>query len=136
MYAFGLLGAFTVTCVGLDIIRYRERKAAQVAVLSPRVDHRDDDERSSTVRSNGRHNSFVSNHLSPLSLFNGHRGSGEASRKGATLAAASSFRSRIVGVWRLLDFWLGRLTTLLAIPAGPITPTPHPLPTPFGAPSV
>src|SRR5437588_9351076 len=31
MYAFGLLGAFTVTCVGLDIIRYRERGVAQTA---------------------------------------------------------------------------------------------------------
>src|SRR5436305_4980337 len=27
MYAFGLLGAFTLTCLGLDIVRYRERKA-------------------------------------------------------------------------------------------------------------
>jgi amino acid transporter len=26
MYAFGLLGAFTLTCVGMDIVRYRERK--------------------------------------------------------------------------------------------------------------
>jgi len=25
MYAFGLLGAFTLTCLGLDIVRYRER---------------------------------------------------------------------------------------------------------------
>jgi len=132
MYAFGLLGAFTVTCVGLDIIRYRERKAAQVAVLSPRVDHRDDDERSSTVRSNGRHNSFVSNHLSPLSLFNGHRGSGEASRKGATLAGASSFRSRIVVVWRRLDFWLGLLTTLLVMLAWSISIISQPLATAFG----
>src|SRR6266851_2960986 len=29
MYAFGLLGAFTVTCIGLDIVRYRERKAVR-----------------------------------------------------------------------------------------------------------
>src|SRR5690242_17995275 len=29
MYAFGLLGAFTLTCLGLDIVRYRERKAAR-----------------------------------------------------------------------------------------------------------
>ena len=29
MYAFGLLGAFTLTCLGLDIIRHRERKAAR-----------------------------------------------------------------------------------------------------------
>jgi amino acid transporter len=132
MYAFGLLGAFTVTCVGLDIIRYRERKAAQVAVLSPRVDHRDDDGRGSSVRSNGRHNSFVSNHLSPLSLFNGHRGPGEASWRGATLADASSFRSRIVVVWRRLDFWLGLLTTLLVMLAWSISIISQPLATAFG----
>ncbi len=29
MYAFGLLGAFTLTCLGLDIVRFRERKAAR-----------------------------------------------------------------------------------------------------------
>src|SRR5947209_754953 len=29
LYAFGLLGAFTLTCLGLDIIRHRERKAAR-----------------------------------------------------------------------------------------------------------
>jgi len=26
MYAFGLLGAFTLTCVGMDVVRYRQRK--------------------------------------------------------------------------------------------------------------
>src|SRR5947209_11920086 len=26
LYAFGLLGAFTLTCLGIDILRYRERK--------------------------------------------------------------------------------------------------------------
>jgi len=31
MYAFGLLGAFTLTCLGLDIVRHRERKAARTA---------------------------------------------------------------------------------------------------------
>ncbi len=29
MYAFGLLGAFSLTCLGLDIVRYRERKRRQ-----------------------------------------------------------------------------------------------------------
>src|SRR5260221_4468927 len=29
LYAFGLLGAFSLTCLGLDIIRHRERKAAR-----------------------------------------------------------------------------------------------------------
>jgi amino acid transporter len=31
MYAFGLLAAFTLTCLGLDIVRHRERKAARTA---------------------------------------------------------------------------------------------------------
>src|SRR5579864_2761836 len=34
LYAFGLLGAFTLTCVGLDIVRRRERKAARAARAS------------------------------------------------------------------------------------------------------
>ena len=29
MYAFGLLGAFSLTCLGLDIVRYRERQQAR-----------------------------------------------------------------------------------------------------------
>src|SRR5207249_2849211 len=31
MYAFGLLGAFMLTCLGLDLIRHRERRAAHAA---------------------------------------------------------------------------------------------------------
>ena len=36
LYAFGLLGAFAVTCVGLDIVRHRERKAAKVEQATSR----------------------------------------------------------------------------------------------------
>src|SRR5205807_6059171 len=36
MYAFGLLGAFTLTCLGLDLVRYRERKAAQARLQAYR----------------------------------------------------------------------------------------------------
>jgi len=34
MYAFGLLGAFTLTCLGLDIVRYRDWKKARSASLN------------------------------------------------------------------------------------------------------
>src|SRR6202165_1135312 len=34
LYAFGLLGAFTLTCVGLDIVRRRERRAARAERVS------------------------------------------------------------------------------------------------------
>ena len=30
MYAFGLLGAFTLTCLGMDVLRFRERRLARV----------------------------------------------------------------------------------------------------------
>jgi hypothetical protein len=32
MYAFGLLGAFTLTCLGLDIVRYRDMKRARASL--------------------------------------------------------------------------------------------------------
>src|SRR5258708_29465551 len=35
MYAFGLLCAFTLTCLGLDLVRYRERKAARAQRYVP-----------------------------------------------------------------------------------------------------
>ena len=34
LYAFGLLGAFTLTCLGLDIVRHCERKAARAERVS------------------------------------------------------------------------------------------------------
>jgi amino acid transporter len=33
MYAFGLLGAFSLTCLGLDILRWRERRVAAAAAM-------------------------------------------------------------------------------------------------------
>src|SRR5213080_754747 len=35
MYAFGLLGAFTLTCLGLDLVRYRERRAIRAKRYQP-----------------------------------------------------------------------------------------------------
>ncbi|MGC2034453.1 MAG: APC family permease [Thermoplasmata archaeon] len=37
LYAFGLLGAFSVTCVSLDVIRWRERRAPRSPRSSPRT---------------------------------------------------------------------------------------------------
>jgi amino acid transporter len=127
MYAFGLLGAFTVTCVGLDIIRYRERRALQADVLSDRIDH-DAHRDGSATKGGGSRNSFVSNSRFPLSLFNGH----SASSDGTALVGASLLRASIVGVWRRLDFWLGVLTTLLVMLAWSISIVSQPLATAFG----
>src|SRR6266487_3132013 len=133
MYAFGLLGAFTVTCVGLDIIRYRERKSAQ-AVLLDRPDHHGYNEHNSTKRGGGFFRPFFANQLSPFSLShgNGHRATTSPLREWLTLAGASSLRQRIAALWKRLDFWLGVLTTLLVMLAWSISIVSQPLATTFG----
>src|SRR5437868_12421965 len=41
LYAFGLLGAFTLTCLGLDLVRYRERKAARARAYTLPAEHQE-----------------------------------------------------------------------------------------------
>src|SRR6266478_5237504 len=102
MYAFGLLGAFTVTCVGLDIIRYRERRAAQAAILFDRSDNHHDNGHDPTTRNGRFHHSSASNLLPHLSLFNGHHTLGGAFQGGVVPAVTSSLRDKIIGVWQRL----------------------------------
>jgi len=128
MYAFGLLGAFTVTCVGLDIIRYRERRALQADVHFQRQHNHDADRDSSTAKSGRFQGSSVSAPRFSLSLLNGH----SAFLDRTALAGTSLLRARIVGVWRRLDFGLGVLTTLLVVLAWSIGIVSQPLATAFG----
>ena len=130
MYAFGLLGAFTVTCVGLDIIRYRERKAVLADFLADRLEHHEHNGQSSGEWNSQFRNSFLSNHLSSLSRFNGYRASGDASGKRWALADAVARWG--TGLWKRLDFWLGVLTTLLVVLAWSISIVSQPLATAFG----
>ena len=127
MYAFGLLGAFTVTCIGLDIIRFRERRETQAALSTERPAH-DADRDSAIPRGNGSANSSASNSWFPLSLLNGRRVAPERT----VLAGASALRARLATVWRRLDFWLGVLTTILVVLAWSISIVSQPLATLFG----
>src|SRR3989441_9027282 len=72
MYAFGLLGAFTVTCLGLDIIRYRERREGRTGALH-QADKRNANGHASAAPGGKLADSFIANHASPPSLFNGQR---------------------------------------------------------------
>jgi amino acid transporter len=111
MYAFGLLGAFSLTCLGLDIVRYRERKAARaIAAHLPGGDGMvraspDQVQRNATEltreyeRTNG---SAAVGGLDPETI--------------AMLATpARNWRTRLYDLWYNLDFWLGILTTFLVI---------------------
>ncbi len=128
MYAFGLLGAFTVTCVGLDIIRYRERRALQADIHFQRQQNHDADGDSSTAKNGRLQSPSVSAPPFPPSLFNGHN----AFLDRTALADTSLLRTRMVDMWRRLDFGLGVLTTLLVALAWSISIVSQPLATAFG----
>jgi amino acid transporter len=132
MYAFGLLGAFTVTCAGLDIIRYRERKLARATVPPDPRNHHDNNGYNSITKSEGFQSLSYSSYPSSLSPSNGQKASEVPSPMRAALAGISPLRARIAAIWKRLDFWLGVLTTLLVMLAWSISIVSQPLATAFG----
>jgi amino acid transporter len=115
LYAFGLLGAFTLTCLGLDIIRYRERKAART--LAARL---------SNANTNGASQPSTDNMLyrAAESRLENAGLNGPASASGLQLeniemlaSPVRNWRTRIRELWYNIDFWLGVLTTFLVATA-------------------
>jgi hypothetical protein len=104
LYAFGLLGAFTLTCLGVDVIRHRER-VSMTQVQSSQETHE-----------NG-HAAFVRvPHASLLTDQEAVSANGQKATETTTPVRSMSFSGlqRMIGkVWRELDFWLGVLTTAL-----------------------
>jgi len=111
MYAFGLLGAFSLTCLGLDIVRYRERKAARA--IAAHLLGGDGMVRASADQ--GLRN--VTELTQEYEHTNGPTVvSGLDPENIAMLAAPErSWRKRLYDLWYNLDFWLGVLTTFLVI---------------------
>jgi len=128
MYAFGLLGAFTVTCVGLDIIRFRERRASR-APTSRRVDGHGENGYESAAP--GREFQRFRSTEQASHFFNGIL-SADAFTGQALVTVASLLRRKMSGLWQRLDFWLGVLTTLLVMLAWSISIASQPLATAFG----
>jgi amino acid transporter len=128
MYAFGLLGAFTLTCLGLDIVRRRERKMARE--IARHLPPTDGNAHASTQD--------IVNKARKLSEEYTHSNGSEAA-KGvepdtiAIMAAPTrSWRTRLHNLWYNLDFWLGVLTTLLVATAWCTNLVAKPLATLFG----
>jgi amino acid transporter len=116
MYAFGLLGAFSLTCLGLDIVRHRERKAAKViASHLPGNDNNRGSAPAGTVLDNAVELSHQ------YARSNGSTSEGglepEVIAALAVPAAKESLRVRLRRLWYTIDFWLGVLTTVLVITA-------------------
>jgi amino acid transporter len=130
MYAFGLLGAFTVTCLGLDIIRYRERRTVQAEL--PQRDASGANGRAAAGAVSERDSSRLANQGSFLALSNGRHSPREIGPGELLPAVALPLRKRAAVLWQRLDFWLGVLTTLLVMLAWLVSIVSQPLATAFG----
>ncbi len=130
MYAFGLLGAFTLTCLGLDIVRYKDRRAARRRphVHTPQIEE-------DGVK--------ITATLAPLDISqedelhdadsspNGTNGAHSTNGTYKVLAHVS-LRDRLRRAWGTLDFGLGIITTFLVMVAWSTNLVAKPLATLFG----
>jgi amino acid transporter len=115
MYAFGLLGAFTLTCLGLDIVRSRDRREARAI-----------QQRGNVL------SSLVVNDVSALRLIDNRLPGDEIVVERGRASVGSALTQRIKAWWRSLDFWLGILTTTLVILAWSTNLIAKPHATAFG----
>lgn len=129
MYAFGLLGAFSLTCLGLDIVRWREQRAARQLARHLSTTQNSVHLSAAQVMQEARE---VSHEIAPHSS-NGQTPSGLSSDAIVHLALpAQTLRQRVLHLWRALDFWLGVLTTVLVALAWSTNLVAKPLATIFG----
>jgi amino acid transporter len=126
MYAFGLLGAFSLTCLGLDIVRYRERKLVKSRAANAASGNDQNGRPIPPERLIGD----ISVPAHGQAALNGNAsGVSTASSTAMSQAAPPSLWKRL---WRNIDFWLGVLTTLLVVTAWSTNLVSKPLATFFG----
>jgi len=105
LYAFGLLGAFTLTCLGLDVIRSRERAVVRrTHPVSPTYE----DASAELVPTAAAPNAPTT------ASWNGQKASALPVLGISKRPTALQRIQRLArGMWTWLDFWLGLLTTAL-----------------------
>src|SRR5712691_1517641 len=111
LYAFGLLGAFTLTCLGLDLVRYRERKAARARAYTLPAEQQE----------NGNGSLPPGRVLDAPFVINNERVSSNGgtpdgvSLPGKSEVAATARRSEVLSLWSTINLYLGILTTALVM---------------------
>jgi amino acid transporter len=131
LYAFGLLGAFTLTSVGLDIVRRRERKAARAERVSSQSGTRGLPRRDAPVPTNEALQGTTTTATAQASAASLEgAGFGKVSADGS---APSPYTGRMVlDLWHTCKFYLGLLTTALVVLAWTTNLVAKPLATIFG----
>ncbi|HEX7734138.1 MAG TPA: APC family permease, partial [Ktedonobacteraceae bacterium] len=145
MYAFGLLGAFSVTCLGLDILRARDHRLERASRGSTQSGTQQQHGKSSLpqVSQDGLANNLLLQNYAPQdpSILLEHYVPQENGRvllpveeeQGQiTRTSAVSPGRHLRGLWQRFDYWLGIGTTLLVILAWLISLVSKPLATGFG----
>ena len=135
MYAFGLLGAFSLTCIALDVLRWRERRGE---VVAPSYASEEEDEEALPDRDAGERArrlfaSLLASRFSPqvdaqLRLF-----AGRAGNLGERIVVESRpVRDAVRRRWPDIKYYLGFITTVLVSSAWIINLKSKPLATAFG----
>ncbi|MGH2494464.1 MAG: APC family permease [Ktedonobacteraceae bacterium] len=134
MYAFGLLGAFTLTCLGLDIVRHRERKVARNLARQLRNGAGKSMSNDEVSKDLTHDVNEVLHKAADNSNLNGasHPGGLEPEAILALAAPATTMRARLHDLWKRIDFWLGIVTTVLVLTAWSTNLVSKPLATIFG----
>ena len=135
MYAFGLLGAFSLTCLGLDIVRARERRAAHLLAKNLPIANGNVQASTASVMEEAKE---ISQEVAPHP--SDENGSANPAKPGGLEAAeimhmampTRNWRQYFRRAWHTLDFWLGILTTFLVALAWSTNLVAKPLATLFG----
>ncbi|QBD78076.1 APC family permease [Ktedonosporobacter rubrisoli] len=127
MYAFGLLGAFTLTCLSLDIVRTREwRKALRILHHKQQDGNLASEERNAARELTSLHDLQASDTPDPA------KETAPAPNGLAPIGGGMSVVQKTRGLWFKIDFSLGVLTTLLVAVAWSTNLVTKPLATVFG----
>jgi amino acid transporter len=135
MYAFGLLGAFSLTCIGIDIVRFRERKIR--AQLRKTISNPEQREQVVAAEENALENEQQNNSIKESIQNIEHSQLSEEDQKQAQEPKKNPIPSQQPepeGAWTrsTLNFILGILTTFLVFTAWGTNLVAKPLATAFG----
>jgi amino acid transporter len=117
LYAFGLLGAFTLTCLGLDIIRYRERKAARALAAQLSSSQGNSNGNLELSAENALIKAVDADHEGDNNRMQALTGGLDVETVAMLASPVHNWRTRARELWYNVNFWLGILTTFLVATA-------------------
>ncbi|MBV8821963.1 MAG: APC family permease [Chloroflexi bacterium] len=131
MYAFGLLGAFSLTCLGLDIVRYQDWKTARRQRRGLTTHREERSNSNKQLHTDANKFEQLTPSVDEQSKENGHINVSTAVGK-EMLQGTVSEVAEAGSLWFKINFWLGIVTTLLVVVAWSTNLVAKPLATAFG----